>query len=505
VLPSHARGNRRKRGTIDAYVRRMRVVIFSTHPEERLSAWCEAISRVASVTDILTIGPGDGNFMTCMKRGSMTHCGELLARVRGWQADIGVALGIAQLPPLLHTIPRMGTLNVRLGAGAQGTPPGMHEMFMGAAEVRAAVHWLGVDRRGLGAEGRIPLYRDDSVEVVRERLDELGRLLLTDAVARVAAGGAPGIASLHPPEPLRPLTSMERAQVRMAAGWRRIRRRLRPLSAVKLTVVSAWLAIIRPLRDAVRTLGGRHPVRIFTLHRVTRLVRDGMTVTPEKFRRQMEYVRRRHQIVSLNDAIDLVAKGTRLRRPVAAITFDDGYETVSSIAAPVMRSMGMVGACFVCPEVVQADGRFAHDYESPVKEWMTVMDWRAIQELHEAGWHIGSHTSTHRRLATLAGDDLLRELWEPRAEIRTRVTPAPVAFAYPFGGERDITRDAMELARKCGYLSVLSDYGGENRPGQSDAFNLRRIDIGGGHDDVMWKAMVHGFDLGFWRRLRSRL
>src|SRR6185436_18295134 len=123
--------------------------------------------------------------------------------------------------------------------------------------------------------------------------------------------------------------------------------------------------------------------------------------------------------------------------PVAAVTFDDGYSSVASVAAPVMKSLGIVGACFVCPEVVHTDGRFAHDGESPVREWMRVMDWQTLRSLREGGWHVGSHTMTHRRVANLAGDDLLRELWAPREELRHKVTSAPVAFAYPFGGPRD--------------------------------------------------------------------
>ncbi|HEX7939019.1 MAG TPA: polysaccharide deacetylase family protein, partial [Gemmatimonadaceae bacterium] len=257
-----------------------------------------------------------------------------------------------------------------------------------------------------------------------------------------------------------------------------------------------------PLRDAWRTLARRHPVRIYTLHRVTWLCRDGRTVSPDTFRRQMEYVQRRHDVVSLDRAIALLAQGTRLRRPVAAVTFDDGYESVATAAEPTLTSLGMVAACFVCPDIVSVGGTFAHDATCVSRDWLRVMNWPALRTLHKIGWHVGSHTSSHARVSEIHGDALLRELWNPRAALRDEVAPVPVAFAYPFGGRADVTPGAVELARKCGYVAVLADFGGENAPNAADKFFLNRIDIGGGHDPLMWRAMIDGLDFNRWRARR---
>jgi peptidoglycan/xylan/chitin deacetylase (PgdA/CDA1 family) len=479
----------------------MRVVVFSTYSRERLAPWLQAIRRTPAVSDVLAIGPDEAEFLKRHPRDPMLKAGALLAELRAWNADCGVAIAAPRLPPLVYTIPASGTLNVRLGE-AQSEWPGLRELWYGMAHASAYVHWLGVDRRAIGAAGRVPVYNDDTIEAVGKRLEELAQLLLTDALARVATGAPPGSEPVHPEPHTRPTKVGRHIALRLRTAIIRFRNRLTPFTVAKLGATALWLALFRPLRDLTRTIIGRHPVRIFTLHRVSRLCRDGMTVEPETFRRQMQYLRRSHDVVDLDKAMSLVANGAKLRRPVAAVTFDDGYETVATEAAPVLAALGIAGACFVCPRIVGANGRFPHDDDNPAREWMRVMGWETIRALHKAGWHIGSHTESHCRVSTLEGETLRSELLAPQASLREQVSPRPVAFAYPFGGVTDITPEAVTIARQGGYLAVLSDFGGENVPGQADHYELRRIDIGGGHDDLMWRAMMHGLDLAAWRRRR---
>lgn len=477
----------------------MRVILFSSRDGEQLAVWREAIRRVPAVSDVLTVGPAEAPFLAHGSRDGISSAHGLLSRVRAWRPDCGVAVAVPNLPPLVYSIPRLGTLGVRLGDGV-ADPPGLHELVAGATLAPVVVQWLGIDRRGIGASGRVPVYADDSPGLLAKRLEELGCLLLADALARVATGGAPGTSFVQPAPIFEPPGALRRAIQRHRLAWRRTRQRLTTFRIAKGAAVATWLAVARPVRDAMRTLLRRHPVRVFTFHRVTWLCRDGMSISPDTFRRQIEYILRSHDVVNLDKALSLVAGGARLRKPVAAVTFDDGYESVIRCAEPTMRKLGMAGACFVCPEVMSADSRYQHDHSNPVRDWLRVMNWDELRALHREGWHVGSHTLSHARVSELQGDDLVREMWMPRAALRERLTPGPVAFAYPFGGPGDVSAGAIDLARKCGYLAVLSDHGGENIPGRGDAFAICRIDIGGGHDDLMWRAMVHGLDLAAWRR-----
>ena len=260
------------------------------------------------------------------------------------------------------------------------------------------------------------------------------------------------------------------------------------------------LAVVRPMRDAIRAARRRHPVRIFTWHRVMDGCDDPLTVSPATFRAQLRYLVRTHDIVPLPEALRLVQSRTRLRRPVAAITFDDGYRSVSAVARPVMEELRVVGCSFVCTDYVGTDRRFEHDAGHPQRTRFDVMDWGELAALRDAGWTIGGHTATHARLAACDRDRLQRELGPPLATLRECLGAHDLPFAYPFGGALDVTLKARHAVRDAGYTACFSNHGGENFPGD-DPYWLRRIDLGANFEERIWKARAHGIDLARWRDL----
>src|SRR5471032_2914378 len=224
-----------------------------------------------------------------------------------------------------------------------------------------------------------------------------------------------------------------------------------------------------------------------------------MTVAPATFQEQVEYIRRHHAVVGLDDALAVLSRRTPIRRPIAVITFDDGYVSVARAAKPVLDAAGVTAACFVCTGLADPEARLAHDADSPVRDWLPTMDWRELHALRTAGWHIGGHTSHHARLSAITGSELAREIEQPLAALRALTSGASAAMAYPFGGKTDITPEGVAIARASGFRALFSNFGGENRPG-ADLFALRRIDLGGDHDPLMWKAMARRLDLPSWGR-----
>jgi peptidoglycan/xylan/chitin deacetylase (PgdA/CDA1 family) len=271
-------------------------------------------------------------------------------------------------------------------------------------------------------------------------------------------------------------------------------RRARGLA--KALVALAVLALVKPLRDVVRTVTRRHRVRVFTYHRVSALSRDPLTISPSLFAEQLDYIAQTHDVVPFTECLQLIRSGARLSRPVAAITFDDGYRSVYDFAFPAMRARGMTGTCFVSTALVGSEDRFPHDAESPVRAHLEVMDWDALQRLRAEGWVIGAHAETHARLSTCQTEHLERELAAPLAALKEHAMcdAAGVALAYPFGQPHDISEDARLRARAHGYSACLSNCGGENVPGD-DPFTLRRIDLGSALPALVWRARVHGLEL----------
>ncbi len=431
------------------------------------------------------------------------HAPDVLERVRAWRPDAGLSVGAPILRPSLFRIPTLGTVNLHLGKvpDFRGAPPGFWELYTGANEIGATVHWMDdrVDTGPVIAHADAPIYETDTLERVEARATELGRWVFAAALHRLTTGTAGGTPQAGGGRTFRFPTLTQRARLAARIALRRLGRRVQsPRLIVKGAAAVGALAVLRPVRDLLRTLRGTHPVRVFTFHRVTDLCRDGMTVSPAVFGRQLAYVKRYHDVVPLERALELVRAGVRLRRPVAVLCFDDGYRSVFEQARPVMSAAGVVGTCFVCTDFVGSDRRFAHDAASQVRDQLDVMGWQELRALRQTGWSVGGHTATHARLSLCGPDELRDELERPLTALRERLELTAVTMAYPFGGVGDVPREFAEAVRRAGYVACFSNYGGENAS-PADCHDLRRIDLGGDHAGLAWKTYAHGIDLGRWR------
>ncbi len=435
------------------------------------------------------------------------HSNDVVQAVRVWAPDIGLSIGAPVLRETIFSIPRHGTLNIHCGEvpDFRGAPPAFWELFTGANRIGATFHRIdrGLDTGHVVDRATVDLYAVDTLDSASARAFELGAAVFERALLRLIAdpdlGGIPqdmrGVAYRQP-----------LVATRMALGLRlalaRVRRSIALRSLVKAVAAALLLGILRPIRDFVRRTRGRQPIRIFTYHRVTNLCRDGMTISPERFNAQMEYICQRHEMVSLEEALSRINSGVKLRRPLGVVAFDDAYKSVYTHAAPVLRSHGVVGVCFAATGLLSTDKRYAHDEECPACDFTTVMGWDALIELHAGGWSVGSHTVDHVRLSACDQATLENQLGGSKNALESVFGSIPLAIAYPFGGVADINEQALSVIKRLGYVACLGDFGGENFVG-ADPFALNRIDIGANHSTLMWKLYANGYDLAsIWPRIR---
>jgi len=430
------------------------------------------------------------------------HGPEVLERVRAWRPDLGVSLGANILKPALFGIPARGTINLHQGKVPEfrGAPPGFWELMTGARTIGVMVHWVdaGLDTGPVLGRAEAPIYQHDTLQAVQARAAELACRVLGDVLHRLARGDTD--ATPQPPggRTFRFPTLRQRAALAWRLRTRGLARTLAPRQLVKLASYLAMFCLFRPLRDLWRGVTGRHPVRVFTFHRISHLCRDGMTISPHDFRRQIAYVRRHHEVVTIERAMELIANRARLRRPVAVLTFDDAYRSVYDIARPLLADLGLPACCFVSSEVVGPGREFAHDASNPIRRYLEVMTWSQLRELRGSGWSIGGHGQHHRRLSDCDGHALEEEIVAPLATLRARLGIERPPLAYPFGQPDDLSPAARTLAQQSGYRACFSNFGGENFPGD-DLFRLKRMEIGGDHPTVGWMCRVHGIDLRRWR------
>jgi peptidoglycan/xylan/chitin deacetylase (PgdA/CDA1 family) len=237
-------------------------------------------------------------------------------------------------------------------------------------------------------------------------------------------------------------------QIPAAARGRESSERSDPMQlnrAIKRTAVAAGRLMPRPdpsTRRLVFCYHSVHPHRPF------------ISTTPELFERHMQWLSERCRLVSLTD---LMSNGntSHLGKPLAAITFDDGYEDNHSYALPILAKHGVPATFFITAGFVEQDP-VVHQRFQQLLGWdaadIVPLNWTQVRELRASGMDIGSHTYSHPNLARLTGGETELELRRSRDVISDRLGAAVDLFAYPFGKPRvHFTSTTTDIARATGY------------------------------------------------------
>ena len=86
-----------------------------------------------------------------------------------------------------------------------------------------------------------------------------------------------------------------------------------------------------------------------------------MLTSVRTFERQLDWIGRRYQFIALDDLVAWTEGTKRFDRPVAAITFDDGYIDLYRHAFPILKRKGIPAAVFVVTDRVGDSGLQTYD------------------------------------------------------------------------------------------------------------------------------------------------
>lgn len=252
-----------------------------------------------------------------------------------------------------------------------------------------------------------------------------------------------------------------------------------------------------------------------------------------EFERTMRWVRSTFDVISLAEGVAGLRSG-RLPRRALAITFDDGYADNATLAAPVLRRLGLHATFFIATGYLDGGRMFndtvlaavraapgpvldlgalgldaypvATDRErrQAVARILAAIKYRPVAErmalaeriaecagaalpadlmmtsaqaagLARQGFALGGHTVTHPILATLDDDSARRELTVGRRQVEELAGRPVDLFAYPNGAPgRDYTAATVRLVRECGYAGAVTASPGAARPG-TDPFQIPRF------------------------------
>ncbi len=184
---------------------------------------------------------------------------------------------------------------------------------------------------------------------------------------------------------------------------------------------------------------------------------EWLSVAPSTFAHQLEALSARGW--GSGTEADLRAAGgggTAPERPLAYLTFDDGYIDNHASAFPLLRDFGMTGIFFILPG--HLDGGQALDWPEVAEEHeehpevMRSMTWDQAEEMAAGGMEFGSHGLDHSHLPSLGDEELRQELLDSRRQIERRLGSCSM-LAYPFGDWDERVADA---ARDAGYAFAFT-------------------------------------------------
>ena len=265
------------------------------------------------------------------------------------------------------------------------------------------------------------------------------------------------------------------------------------------------------------------------------------SATVDELDAQLAHLKKRYDVLTPAEVVN-IATGKVPARSGVVITFDDGYLDNYEVAFPVLRKHGLsamfflptsyVGTGYVpwwdriayvvkratrpvirlsyphqaefdierlgrdmaCLQVLRLyrdaattdPDRFERELQQACEQECPTfaatprfLNWDQAREMLRAGMSFGSHTHTHQILSKLTSEEQLVEVQTSR-DILQRELQVPVdVLAYPVGSRHTFSDVTVNALKKTGYRAAFSHYGGGNRGGAIDAFDIRRESVGG--------------------------
>lgn len=217
------------------------------------------------------------------------------------------------------------------------------------------------------------------------------------------------------------------------------------------------------------------------------------------FSRQIDWLAAHTQVVSLERLLECrVSAKTQV-----AITFDDGYRSVFSDAAPILKPHGFPATVYLTTGATGDETRVASAERLghyPGEEFML---WEEVTKLAGSGWTIGSHGVEHVALTRLPAAEIVQQVGASKDQIEARLNRPCLHFAYTWGRYNAI---AVEELKTKGYAYAVAARHAPVAPG-FDPFAIPRLDVRRDYTLEDFAAVVQGdWDyLGVWQNMRKFL
>ncbi|MDA8338473.1 MAG: polysaccharide deacetylase family protein [Nitrospiraceae bacterium] len=236
------------------------------------------------------------------------------------------------------------------------------------------------------------------------------------------------------------------------------------------------------------------PIPVLMYHHINPHKGDMVTVRPEVFEGQMEYLHRAgYKTLKMDELLSYINGELKLQQKAAVVTFDDGWLDNYIYAFPVLKKYTINAAVFVITD--RTERASENKTESPAivpthneskllieknEDYKVVLNWELIKEMSDSGIvEIYSHTKSHKKCNGLSKSELLEELSESKKTIEKRLGKPCPYLCWPYGKYNET---ALRIAQEAGYKAIFTTHHGIVKK-DSDPFAIKRIVV---KDSVAW-------------------
>lgn len=281
-------------------------------------------------------------------------------------------------------------------------------------------------------------------------------------------------------------------------------------------------------------------INILSYHKINNDDFDpmAMNINVENFERQISYIKKHHNPVSLEQAVILLKERRKIPEDTIVITFDDGYKDNYTNALPILKKYKIPATIFLSVDainkkkllwfetivtafmrttkksvdltgfqlkkyilnsrfervkaareiVLNTKSRNIKERDEIVRlileqlevnpEYIELngqmLNWEDINLMKESDVSFGNHGLTHSILTKLSEEELESEIAESGRIIREKTGKEIPFFSYPNGGIEDFNENIEFLLKKHNYAAACTLISGSNRD-TSNLLTLKRL------------------------------
>ncbi|MGH7492828.1 MAG: polysaccharide deacetylase family protein [bacterium] len=281
-------------------------------------------------------------------------------------------------------------------------------------------------------------------------------------------------------------------------------------------------------------------LRVLTYHRVANLHDTPalnphiISATPAIFAKQMRFVARNYQVVSMAQVLETMSQKARLPQRAVLITFDDAYYDFGEVAWPILKSLDLPATLFVPTaypdhpersfwwdrlyrafhstkqtelsstplgalslktsqerrqslgrlqkhiktiphaEAMRLVGAICSALDSSEMAQKSVLSWDDLRRLANEGVTICAHTQTHPIMTQLLPEQVRQEITGSHCDLQREIGEVLPIFCYPSGSHDDMV---VNILREEGFMLAFTTLKGQNDLYTADPLRLRRTNI----------------------------